>query len=107
MSKVYSDAEYLEQLRPFEHAMSESVKRGERFNPEGFWTAAVNPENASLNGPEFLTALSIASLMRTANDQPTREQIDARAQTLSILLHVTNEIGWGKAYRLMSQSKTT
>ena len=104
MSKVYSDAEYLEQLRPFEHAMSESVKRGERSNPEGFWTAALDPAHAALNQREFLTMLAVASLMQVPNDAPTHEQIDARAQTLSILLNVTNQIGWGKAYRLMSES---
>ena len=107
MKRLPNDQEYLEQLKPFEHAMRESVARGERFNPEGFWAAALDPAHASLNGPEFLRMLSVGSLMRTATDQPTREQIDAREQTLSILLRVTNEIGWGKAYRLMSQSKTT
>ena len=107
MKRLPNDAEYRERLKPFEHAMSESVKRGERVNPEGFWDAALDPANASLNAPEFLSLLSIASLMQVPSDQPTHEQIDARAQTLSILLRVTNEIGWGKAYRLLSQSKTT
>ena len=107
MKRLPNDAEYIEQLKPFEHAMRESVARGERFNPEGFWMAALDPAHASLNRQEFLTMLSVASLMRVPSDEPTREQIDARAQTLSILLRVTNEIGWGKAYRLMSQPKTT
>ena len=105
MSSIPSDAEYLERLKPFELAMRNSVARGERFNPEGFWAAALDPKHASLNAPEFLTMLAVASLMRVPSDQPTREQIDARMQTLSILLRVTNEIGWGKAYRLLSQSE--
>ena len=107
MSRVFSDAEYLEQLRPFEDAMHASIARGERFNPEGFWHAALDPEHASLNRPEFLTMLAVASLMQVPNDAPTREQIDARAQTLTILLTVANRIGWGKVYQLLAQSENT
>ena len=107
MKRLPNDAEYIEQLKPFEHAMRESVARGERFNPEGFWAAALDPAHASLNASEFLAMLSVASLMRVPNDQPTREQIDARMQTLRIILNVANRIGWRKVYQLMLQPETT
>ena len=74
VKRLPNDTEYLEQLKPFEHAMRESVARGERFNPEGFWAAALDPKHASLNAPEFFVSggKSYAGSKRSADTRADR-----------------------------------